>query len=388
MSLKYSHHDEEAFDRNLARKSIILGLIAAFGSLQWRAAADELGSPSNPNPGLKSGQIQPAAVGPKIVCDQPGYSFGEVWAGEKIEHTYVIRNTGTAPLLIPANGVRPSCGCTVAGKFDDKIEPGQEGRIPVALNTEHQRGQVAKQVTVESNDPITPRLVLTLSGSVKTAVSMDPPGGASWGAYRAGSPDAITVKLTNNLPEPWHLHLKAPTASQPSAFDVSLAETQEGKTADVVVKLKRPVQEGSSYIALTFETGFTRQPQVVIPASVYCPPGLQAIPPQIVGTSTPGEEFRATFQLVNNREGNMNIESVTPSDPAVRAEVLPPGPDANRRMIRVVLPAHFAPTTDHPPTLTIKTDRQDLAKDGALLVPIRVHPQTTQPAEARVAVRR
>lgn len=365
-------------NRNLVHTLTILGCVGANGLTQSRASADESASPPIQNAAPAS---QPASTAPKIECAAPSYSFGEVWAGDKVEHTFVIRNTGTASLIIPPNGVRPGCGCTIPGKYDDKIEPGQEGRIPVALNTEHQHDQVGKQITVESNDPITPRLQLSLSGKVKSPISMAPAAGAAWGQFKSGSPDSITVSLTNNLPDAWHLRVKTPTASQPSAFEVSLKETQPGKAAQVVVKLKKPIQEGSTYSTLTLETGFAKLPQFVVPASVYVLPVLQAVPPQITGVTIPGQPFLATVQLMYNREGEMKVEKLTPSDPSVQVELLPIMQGTNHRMIRVVLPESFTPPTNKPATITIQTNQHDLPSGGIVSIPIRVRSQTTQPAQ-------
>ena len=44
--------------------------------------------------------IPPRASGPKIVVDEPKFNWGEVLQGEKVEHVYKVRNTGTAPLRI------------------------------------------------------------------------------------------------------------------------------------------------------------------------------------------------------------------------------------------------------------------------------------------------
>ena len=42
----------------------------------------------------------PAAEKPKIVFDQKDFDFGEVEAGQKIEHVFTFRNKGEGPLTI------------------------------------------------------------------------------------------------------------------------------------------------------------------------------------------------------------------------------------------------------------------------------------------------
>ena len=45
-------------------------------------------------------------AGPKLVMAQTDFSFGEVKAGEELNHTFALKNEGTADLLI--KNVAPS----------------------------------------------------------------------------------------------------------------------------------------------------------------------------------------------------------------------------------------------------------------------------------------
>ena len=42
----------------------------------------------------------PAQTYPKISFDATNYDAGEVWEGEKVSHTFIVRNKGTAQLNI------------------------------------------------------------------------------------------------------------------------------------------------------------------------------------------------------------------------------------------------------------------------------------------------
>lgn len=85
----------------------------------------------------------------KLVCEQDFYDFGTVKAGEKLEHTFIIKNEGNSNLLI--SKVIPSCGCTIADYEKKPIEPGRTADIKIIFNTKGRKGMAYKDITVKSN---------------------------------------------------------------------------------------------------------------------------------------------------------------------------------------------------------------------------------------------
>jgi len=98
---------------------------------------------------------EPAAPQPKIVVPELMHDFGNMPRGDKLQHDFVLRNEGAAPLEV--REVRPACGCTVV-EFDKTIAPGAEGKVRAVLDTHGFAGPIAKTIDVLSNDPETPRL--------------------------------------------------------------------------------------------------------------------------------------------------------------------------------------------------------------------------------------
>src|SRR2546421_644196 len=66
-----------------------------------------------------------SAIGPKIQFETPTYDFGKTKAGDPVKHTFIFTNTGDAALELTA--VQPSCGCTAAGEWTKRVEPGKTG---------------------------------------------------------------------------------------------------------------------------------------------------------------------------------------------------------------------------------------------------------------------
>ena len=114
-----------------------------------------------------------APLAPKIVCDQPIYDFGTTNNSGFVEHNYPIRNAGTLSLEI--RNVRASCGCTAVKPSQSVIPPGGEATIGAKLDLRGRSGMQIKSITVDSNDPQTPSLILQLKGTAVQALRADPP---------------------------------------------------------------------------------------------------------------------------------------------------------------------------------------------------------------------
>jgi hypothetical protein len=83
--------------------------------------------------------------------------------GEKISHTFIFDNKGTANLII--SSASTTCGCTVP-KYDRKpIPPGGCGSLEVVFNTSGRSGMQTKTITVKSNAS-TPVVLLKITAEV------------------------------------------------------------------------------------------------------------------------------------------------------------------------------------------------------------------------------
>lgn len=110
---------------------------------------------------------------PRLTIVEPVKEFGEVAKGDKLDWSFVIKNTGTADLQVIA--AKPGCGCTVAD-FDKLIKPGETGKVTAHVDTTNFTGPIAKTVTLETNDPSSPTSQLTIHAIVKPYVEAYPAG--------------------------------------------------------------------------------------------------------------------------------------------------------------------------------------------------------------------
>jgi hypothetical protein len=91
---------------------------------------------------------------PKLVIPQDFWDFGQVGPTEVVDHTFVLRNEGEAPLTI--SRIYTTCGCTTAELTARVIPPGKVALLRLIFDAGFHdvRGQrVRRGVIIESNDP-------------------------------------------------------------------------------------------------------------------------------------------------------------------------------------------------------------------------------------------
>jgi hypothetical protein len=101
------------------------------------------------------------AKAPKIQFESVTFDAGKIIQGEKMNHSFKFTNTGGSELII--TGAKPSCGCTASAPENTEIPPGQSSQINISFDSTGRTGNQTKNVTVSSNDPLTPSLVLTFT---------------------------------------------------------------------------------------------------------------------------------------------------------------------------------------------------------------------------------
>src|SRR5256885_1451718 len=182
----------------------------------------------------------PAVTGAKLAFETPTYDFGKAKSGEPIKHTFIFTNSGCETLEI--NNVRPGCGCTTAGEWTKKVEPGKTGEIPIQVNTANFNGPIMKNVSVDSNDKSQPTTVLYLKGTVWKPLDINPQF-----AMINVPPDtqsgSTVIRIVNNMEEP--ITLSKPEVNNPG-FSATLKTNQPGKEFELTVSVVPPIRTGYS----------------------------------------------------------------------------------------------------------------------------------------------
>ncbi len=122
---------------------------------------------------------------PKAEFDSRDHHFGQMAVGETGSHTFVLKNTGDAPLKV-ASGPS-SCKCTV-GKLELKeVPPGETVDVALEWHPPGQAMEFMQTATIWTNDPEQRQIELTITGQVVPEVIRYPEG-------------AWTVTVNENTP--------------------------------------------------------------------------------------------------------------------------------------------------------------------------------------------
>jgi len=106
------------------------------------------------------------ASSPIIDLPEPNYEFGTVEEGQLIEKEFVFTNVGKTDLII--RKIKASCGCTTLEPADKIIKPGRTSSFKASVRTNGFSGRIAKSITVITNDPVNPTVVVRLVGNVNS----------------------------------------------------------------------------------------------------------------------------------------------------------------------------------------------------------------------------
>jgi hypothetical protein len=106
------------------------------------------------------------ANAPKATFENRIFDFGTKPSGPDIPHSFFITNTGKSDLII--RNVQASCGCTATKPEKTVIKPGEKSKIDIVFDTKHRNGMQHKSITVITNDPDNPVILLQVQGTLET----------------------------------------------------------------------------------------------------------------------------------------------------------------------------------------------------------------------------
>jgi Protein of unknown function (DUF1573) len=124
-------------------------------------------------------------AGPSSVVFVEGglsYDFGVLPQQHKGSHTWIVKNTGAGPLEL--RGSSTTCSCTTSDLFVEEpdgrkvgklvmIQPGESRSVGVSFDTKTWN-DFHQSVTIATNDPEHPQIVLLVEGKVRPAISTYP----------------------------------------------------------------------------------------------------------------------------------------------------------------------------------------------------------------------
>lgn len=266
------------------------------------------------------------AGGGKIQFEMPNYDFVKSKAGDPVKYTFVFTNIGKETLEV--KNVRPGCGCTTAGEWTRKVEPGQTGSIPIQVNiaATWPNGPVAKYVDVDTSDPSQATTRLNIRGTIWKPIEVNPQI-AMLNNIPVDAPESVSsvVTITNNTDEV--ISLETPESSNKSISAV-LKTIVPGKGYQVTVKPVGPVTPGSVQSQITIKTTSTNAPVVSFTVYATVVAAVAVMPPQVTLPFAPiSTKLTPSVTIQNNGTNNLVLSdaSVNVKDISVQINELQPG---------------------------------------------------------------
>ncbi len=206
---------------------------------------------------------------PVIRFDSIRVDAGKVADGEKIQHTFKITNKGTATLELLA--VEPSCGC-ISARWPHKISPGQTGTIAAEITTEgltswsktlEETVGISKTITVRSNDPAQPQVVLTIMAVVVPEFVLSEPQ-IFFGSVPKGQEATKEIRIKLSTEKPIRLLGATSTDGHFAARLEPIPETDD-KEFKIIGMQKPTAGEGTHQGTILIRTSSQWKPELKIP---------------------------------------------------------------------------------------------------------------------------
>ncbi len=121
---------------------------------------------------------------PKIQVDSELFDFGVAVDGDVIEFFVTITNAGNQRLTI--SRVSYNCSCTSYELPQRELNPGESVKMKIRFNT---RGYsrytqpVSQTVTLYTNDPARPQVIITVRGTVRTMSAYEAPAASLYQSF-------------------------------------------------------------------------------------------------------------------------------------------------------------------------------------------------------------
>jgi hypothetical protein len=219
---------------------------------------------------------------PRVQFVETEHDFGDVWQGEKVEHSFVFKNVGSGTLEI--TDVRAGCACTAvlvsregtgdsgdaprSAEAENRFRPGESGYIKVVLNTAGKRHQTESSVAAHTNDPLNPVVALRVKANVRIAVEVTP-SQAYFGRVSKGSSLTREIRI-RTTEEPAFEILEATSSNPHVQFDLARLDPVAGdeSTTSYLLKISLDI-EGMAYgeeikDAIVLKTTSKQRPSIEI----------------------------------------------------------------------------------------------------------------------------
>jgi len=296
---------------------------------------------------------------PELICSEHEFFFGQATNDKTITREFVISNEGTAPLRI--SSVRTDCGCVLASPRQNKLEPGESTVLKASFNLKGRSGPQARRITVISNDPLQPRLTLSLIGEAIAPLEINSER-IYWGNIYCKAPAERSCEIKFTEAEQSYITGIAVTTN---IFTAEVLTVVPRRRYKIIIRTVPPLPIGPLQAKLLLTTDHPRFKTIEIPMQGRITGDLYAIPAEIVINAGDRKPLNRSFLVYSGLKEQFRIMSVEPPQPAIKANIRSMSA-ANGHRIDL---RNIAPTEDlNGKNIIVRTD---CASMPVLIVPIR-----------------
>jgi hypothetical protein len=337
------------YEMKIGKLNLITAIISSGLILQCWFAGQAIAA-SEPNAAVPQTAAEPNGPPPKIVFEKTTHDFGSVAPGSLNPCKFKFKNEGQGVLKI--SEVTKTCGCTVFSLDKKDFAPGEEGSVDVSYNADKATGQRTRHLYVLSNDPVSPRIELTIKASIAQKIIFEPNKlDFALRGERAGVLD-LTLKCVDD--QPFSI-----TGYNSTGNAVSLDFDPNQKAVKFVLKTKLDTQKtginNSGQIELT--TSHPECPSIIVPFSAL--PRFKVEPLAInILSAEPGKIVKRELWVLNNYNEDFDIASATSKDNIIKVTAQEKVGTRYKLSLDVLPPQAQGQTRMFTDTLTITT------KDG------------------------
>lgn len=199
---------------------------------------------------------------PQAAIAEKLFSFGKVVRGAKVEHAFVVRNEGTAPLRVEQ--VRMTSPLRL-GRGPTSIAPGQSAEFAFVLDTSSVKGGFDGVALLTFNDPKNPEIELGFTGRVVDTVEISPFPAFVVAAPR-GEARETSLEIINHEPQP--LRILAVEHSK-DRFTTRLQSLEDGQRYKLSLVLNPNGPGGEHVDSVVVKTSSAAFPELRIKAATW-----------------------------------------------------------------------------------------------------------------------
>lgn len=248
-----------------------------------------------------------AADRPKAVFPETSFHFGRAVRGAVIEHDFLVRNAGSAPLAIEKVRLTPPL---IATSMPTQVMPGGESFVRVKLDTSGVKGAFDGTILISLNDPDFPEPKLTFEGQIVATVEVAPMPAFIVAAQR-GQTKESTVEIINHEQEALRIEQVEHSAER---FTTRLEMIEEGRRYRLTLTLKPDGPGKRNADTIILHTSSKTSPLVRIAAYTYLRERVYTFPDAVDLGALAIDDIRRNPRLLEQTAQTLMIYQADGSD--------------------------------------------------------------------------